>query len=118
MRGSNKEIILDLKAVFDVAHSFSTFFCELPTTQYYVVGVGYIHISDMFQKSKIVTIDSLKLKCSRYRMQCVVSNTFLTAKQSIGFTLHRFLSDKGRPQASAAAPDLYPYIFICSLHCV
>ena len=75
-------------------------------TYHCVVGVGYIHISDMFQESKIETIDGLKLKCSRYRMQCVVSNTFLTAKQSIGFTLHRFLSDKGRPQASAAASRL------------
>ena len=107
MRTSNTEIILDLKVVFDVAHFFSMFFCELPTTQYCVVGVGYICISDMFQESKIETIDGLKLKCSRYRMQCVVSNTFLTAKQSLGFTLHRFLSDKGRPQASAAAPELY-----------
>ena len=106
MRTSNTEIILDLKVVFDVAHFFSTFFCELQITQYCVVGVGYIHISDMFQESKIETIDGLRLKCSRYRMQCVISNAFLTAKQSLGFTLHKFLSDKGRPQASAAAPDL------------
>ena len=89
MRTSNTEIILDLKVVFDVAHFFSTFFfCKLPTTQYCVVGVGYIHISDMFQESKIETIDGLQLKCSKYdRMQYIVSNTFLTAKQSIGFTL-------------------------------
>ena len=105
MPTSNTEIILDLKVVFDLAHFFSTFFFfELPITQYCVVGVGYIDISDMFQESKIETIDGLK--CSRYRIQCVVSNMFLTAKQSLGFTLHRFLSDKGRPQASAAVPDL------------
>ena len=72
----------------------------------------------MFQESKIETIDGLKLKCSRYRMQCVVSNTFLTAKQSLGFTLHRFLSDKGRPQASAAAPDLFVYDMILNLYMI
>ena len=93
--------------VFVLAQFFSQhILCELPITQYCVVSVGYICISDMFQESKIETIDGSKLKCSRYRMQCFVSNAFLTTKQSLGFTLHKFLSDKGRPQASAAAPDL------------
>ena len=106
MRTSNTEVILDLKVVFDLDHFFLNVFCELPTTQYYVVDVGYIHISDMLQESKSETSDGLKFKFSRHRIQCVVLNKFPTTKQSLGCTLYRFPSHKGRPQASAAASRL------------
>ena len=52
MRVLNEEI-LGLKVVFGLAQFFSQqIFCELPITQYCVVGIGYVYISDMFQEPK------------------------------------------------------------------
>ena len=53
-------------------------FCELPTTQYCVVGVGYTYISD-----KPGQCFKQQLKCSRYTIQCVA---FLTTKQALRYT--------------------------------